>query len=349
MIDAASEKRLQKLLARCGHSSHTHLFYLGDKELYWDSKHEAVIVYRLVGKKRMVLGDPVGAPHAAQRVIRQFIADCQRHKHAPVFYQIKSAHLELYRAFGLQPVKIGEEAIIQLPDFHTGGKQWLKLRNRMSKLERSGYVFEVLHPPHSDALLNRLRIISDEWLGNRKEKSFSVGSFSREYVSRFPVAVWIGPDGQYEAFASFGGSSRMEASYGLEQGTKQITIDLMRYTGACPHGAMEVLFVSLFLWAKERGYQQCSLGVAPLANVDHVYLMKLIYKYGNRLYNFKGLYEYKNKFAPQWKDIYLACPPSALPLNLALLALIIHKPCPYQLEAIQDKPMQEIPLLRKRA
>jgi phosphatidylglycerol lysyltransferase len=349
VIDAASEKRLQQLLARCGHSSHTHLFYLGDKQLFWDSRGEAVIFYRLVGKKRMVLGDPLGTHTAAQRVIRQFIADCLLHKHAPVFYQIKSPHMELYRSFGLQPVKIGEEALVELPEFHTNGKQWLKLRNRMSKVQRSGYTFEVLHPPYSETLLNRLQSISDEWLSNRKEKSFSVGSFSRDYISRFPVAVLISPGGSCEAFVSFGGSVPLPVSHGQEAASRQITIDLMRYTGVCPHGAMEVLFVSLFLWAKERGYRQCSLGIAPLANVDHVYLIKLIYKYGNRMYNFKGLYEYKNKFAPHWDNVYIACPPASLPLNLALLALIIHRPSAYQLEALQDKPLREAPPLRKRA
>ncbi|GJM70993.1 hypothetical protein HMSSN036_32090 [Paenibacillus macerans] len=31
MIDATQERRLQRLLQSCGHNSHTHLYYLGDK------------------------------------------------------------------------------------------------------------------------------------------------------------------------------------------------------------------------------------------------------------------------------------------------------------------------------
>ncbi|WP_407946550.1 phosphatidylglycerol lysyltransferase domain-containing protein [Paenibacillus alkaliterrae] len=60
-------------------------------------------------------------------------------------------------------------------------------------------------PPYSDSFLNRLQAISDEWLSNRMEKSFSVGSFAPEYVSRFPIAVLVGSDGNEEAFVSIAG------------------------------------------------------------------------------------------------------------------------------------------------
>ncbi|MGG6311380.1 phosphatidylglycerol lysyltransferase domain-containing protein [Paenibacillus macerans] len=333
------EHRLHRLLQSCGHNSHTHLYYLGDKTWFWDMEHEACLAYRRAGNRCIVLGDPLGQPEAIPRVIAQFTDSCRVNGHIPVFYQAKASLLPLYRQFGFDCLKIGEEAQVHLPEFHLSGKAWLKLRNRMSKLQRTGFSFDVLLPPYEDRLLDRLQAVSEEWLGQRKEKSFSVGAFSRDYVNRFPVAVLLGPDGECEAFASLGGDLPMSPTVRQKPAVaRQMTVDLMRYTKACPHGAMDVLFASLFLWAKERQYDYCSLGVAPLANALDLPMAKWIYKYGNRIYNFKGLYDYKNKFAPVWRDVYLVYPPSAMPLTLALLIRMIHTPITCKEDPQQHSP-----------
>ncbi|WP_419875829.1 phosphatidylglycerol lysyltransferase domain-containing protein [Candidatus Pristimantibacillus sp. PTI5] len=338
MIDNLSEKRLKNLLKSCGHQSHSHLYFLGDKEWLWDSNYEALLVYRSVGNRRIVLGDPLGKPDAVKRLITHFIAGCDKDKRIPVFYQAKSSYLPLYEELGLQSAKIGEEALVDLASFNLKGKQWLKLRNRMNKFQRNGFTFEVLQPPYSSSQLNRFEAISEEWLANRREKGFSVGSFSKAYISQYPVAVLISPEGNYEAFASVAGGQYPTAKTKEESYTRRITVDLMRYTDACPHGTMDVLFVSLFLWAKEQSYDLCSLGMAPLAHVDRFRLAKLLYRYGNKMYNFKGLYEYKNKFAPQWEDVYFVYPPGTLPINVMLLSYIIHRP------KNQMHPHKQIPL-----
>lgn len=330
MIDIAHETRLNHLLESCGHNSHTHLYYLGDKEWFWDTAHEALIVFRSVGKRRIVLGDPIGkSPESIRRVIGLFMADCYENKRIPVFYQATSSFLPIYRKLGLHCVKIGEEAQVDLSSFHLNGKHWLKLRNRINKFGRNGYTFKVMLPPYTDSFLNRLQAISDEWLSNRKEKSFSVGSFAPGYVNRFPVAVLVGPDGNYEAFVTIAGDHQPLQTE--ESFCRQITVDLMRHTSACPHGTMDVLFLSLFKWAQENNYDLCSLGMAPFANADDLFIVKLLYKYGSKLYNFKGLYEYKNKFAPKWENVYLVYQPAAVSITVALLALIIHRPSAYQL------------------
>lgn len=92
-------------------------------------------------------------------------------------------------------------------------------------------------------------------------------------------------------------------------------IDLMRHLADTPNGTMDFLFVSLMQHAAQAGYAWFDLGVAPLAGVgDSVWspreerLIRLVYQYGNHFYNFKGLRDYKNKFNPQWRSLYLAYP-----------------------------------------
>ncbi|MGL5243972.1 MAG: phosphatidylglycerol lysyltransferase domain-containing protein, partial [Sarcina sp.] len=69
------------------------------------------------------------------------------------------------------------------------------------------------------------------------------------------------------------------------------------------------------MWAKENGYKNFSLGVAPLSNVGvnefsrtSEKIAKNIYKYGGRFYKFSGLRKYKEKFSPEWSSRYLAYP-----------------------------------------
>ncbi|MCR2806884.1 phosphatidylglycerol lysyltransferase domain-containing protein [Paenibacillus soyae] len=319
-MDRMTETRLHRLIERCGHRSHTHLYYLGDKEWFWDSKREAVIAYRSIGNRRIALGDPSGHPRAMKRVVQQFVESCKRERCIPAFYQTKSDMLPVYRELGMRAAKIGEEAIIDLAGFHLNGKAWLKQRNRLSKFRKSGYEFRVVMPPYTGQLLDRLEAVSSQWLQKRKEKSFSVGAFSREYVSRFPVALMTGPDGGIEAFLTVAGACQVAS------GDAQLTVDLMRYSDDCPQGTMDYLILSLCLWAKEQGFGHCSLGMAPLANINDMLAARLLYKYGNRLYNFKGLYEFKNKFEPNWEDTYLVFPPAAFSVTAALVTLMVHTP-----------------------
>lgn len=334
MNKAEVEKKLEGLLKDCGYNTHTHLYYLGDKEWFWDSAKKALIVYRTFGKRRIVLGDPIGNPESVRLLLKEFVSDCKRNRLVPVFYQTNASLLPLYREFGLVCVKIGEEAKVNLSEFHLNGKQWLKLRNRLNKFKRSGYSLKVVSPPYTEDFLHRLGEVSEEWLDGRKEKSFSVGSFSPEYVNRFPVAVLFGPDDTVQAFLSVAGySPPMGGDAGQFKG--QLTVDLMRYTKSCPQGSMDFMFLSLFEWAKQERYLFCSLGMAPLANVSAL-LIRLLYKHGSKLYNFKGLYEYKNKFAPAWEDIFLVCQPSSVPITAGLLALMINSP-------VRPYPKQENP------
>ena len=84
-------------------------------------------------------------------------------------------------------------------------------------------------------------------------------------------------------------------------------------------------------WSKDNGYKQFSLGVAPLSNVgNNPYshtdekLGKYVYNYGDKIYSFRGLRKFKEKFQPEWKGVYLAYPKGTkltlLVLELALLA-----------------------------
>lgn len=130
-MERMTEARLRRLLGRYGFGSHAHLYFLGDKEWFWDSKRESLIAYRSIGNRRIALGDPIGSPHSKKRAAQQFIADCRNKQCLPVFYQAKTDMLPVYRELGLRCAKIGEEAIICIVNIKLNHADLLRLYSRV--------------------------------------------------------------------------------------------------------------------------------------------------------------------------------------------------------------------------
>lgn len=312
--------RVITFLEENGGNHLSHLILLQDKDIYWAVEEQVLIVCKRIGNKIVVLGDPIGPESLIPQSIKEFQEYGVSKGLKPIFYQISPRFMHLYHDTGYRFLKLGEEGIVNLHNFSIEGKQGAKLRTRVNKFTRNSYTFSVIKPPYSKVILSELKGISDAWLGNQKEKGFSVVSFSEEYVSCFPVALLTDPEGKVLAFATLATEHK-----------KSITIDLMRKFPDSPHGTMDVLFIQIFKWAKENGFQNCSLGMAPLSNVgDCKYsfqsekFIRLAYLHGNSMYNFKGLKEFKSKFADGWEPKYLAYRKTFLPVVIIQLLLLIN-------------------------
>ena len=89
----------------------------------------------------------------------------------------------------------------------------------------------------------------------------------------------------------------------------------MRHLPDAPNGIMDYLFIHLILWGKQEGYEWFNMGMTPLAGLKDHNLAPLwsklgafVFRHGEHFYNFQGLRQYKDKFAPEWKPKYLAYP-----------------------------------------
>ncbi len=319
--------QLSSFLRENGGNHASHLIFLQDKEIFWNSQKNILITYKRIANKLVVLGDPIGEEAEFKDAIKEFCEYGKSRGFKPVFYQISPRYMQYYHDTGYRFLKLGEEGLVNLEKFSLEGKQGARLRTRLNKFARNSYRFSVVYPPFTDDFLSELKQVSDSWLSGQKEKGFSVVCFSEKYVAHFPIAVLYGPSGNIVAF------STLATDYKVT-----ITIDLMRKLSDSPHGTMDVLFIHIFKWAKAEGYQYCSLGMTPLSNVGHCKhsftsekIARLAYLYGNSLYNFKGLKEFKNKFASDWEPKYLAYKKTSLPIIcLQLLLLINRKHPPFQ-------------------
>jgi phosphatidylglycerol lysyltransferase len=314
--------RARPLVARAPESL-PHVALTGDKALLFAPEGDAFVAYGVEGRSWVAMGDPVGPDRAATELAWRLRELADRHGGWACFYQVGPACLPRYLDMGLALFRLGEEAVIPLPAFSLEGGERRGLRQSFHRGEREGLRFEVLAKEAVPPLLPELRRVSDAWLGekNVREKGFSVGWFDERYLREGPMAV-VRRDGAIAAFANLWTATRAELSF-----------DLMRHLPDAPRSAMDFLIASIAVWGREQGYASLSLGMAPLSGLEDRALAPLwtrlgarVYRHGEYFYNFQGLRQYKEKFAPEWRPRYLAAPGGLrLPRVLANVAALVSR------------------------
>lgn len=292
---------------------------LEDKDFFF-SPNGSLVSYVVENRVALALGDPIGPPEDLSATLTAFQESCAPNDWIPAFYQVGPQYVDCYKKMGYDLLAIGQEAVVDLARFTLEGSENKTLRNSYNKMLRNGYHYDVIQPPYSARMLRELNTISDEWLSSRRasEMRFSLGWFDEAYLNTCPILLVRDREGFIEAFANI--VTEFQAS--------EITIDLMRHRGQVEAGLMDFLFVSLFKWAAEQKYATFNLGLSALSGVgehsdDPVIerALNYIYRSMNRLYNFRGLHAFKEKFHPQWSPRYLIYPnPGSLPaVSVAIL------------------------------
>lgn len=311
--------RARQIVEQYGRTSIAAFALLPDKS-YFFSSGGSVFQYTAKGRIALSLGDPIGPEEDFSTAITEFKAFCARNDWRPAFYQAQPEGLPFYQRQGFQATCIGQEGIVQLASFTLEGHENKSLRTALNKLKRLGYYAEVSHPPHPPQLLADLQNISDAWLTmvHGTEKRFSVGWFDEAYLNRCPILVINGKDGVRYAFTNIVS----------EYQKNEASIDLMRHRPEAENGVMDFLFISLFQWAREQGYDSFNLGLSALSGLGETSqdpaverALHYIYEHVDRFYNFKGLHAYKEKFHPDWSSRYLIYP-DLLSLPLVAIAMM---------------------------
>ncbi|WP_284360025.1 phosphatidylglycerol lysyltransferase domain-containing protein [Candidatus Phycosocius spiralis] len=309
---------------RCEPQSNAAL--LGDKRLLFSSSGRSFISYAPEGANWLAFGGPVGLADEALDLARHFIDLAQHSQKQPSFYGVGPSFDSIAQHLGLRKLKTGERAILDLTQFSLEGKQRQVIRTHRNRHLKNNFRVCVEGPGAVRANLGRLQVISDQWLSHQAggEKGFGLGRFDIHYIDRLPLATVRTETGNLAAFATLWPTADQS----------RLGVDLMRYGDDAPNGVMDFLFAELFLWAKAQGYREFDLNTAPLAGVEPCMqspfltsVGKLMFEHGEKLYNFKGVRRFKNKFHPHWEDVYLASPKGVSQLSaLAKVTWLINRP-----------------------
>lgn len=317
------EAVITKHLSRFNACDLAHLIFLHDKYVFWNRQKNVLIMYQQYADKLVVLGDPIGEKADIADAIQEFHESADLHGFTPVFYQVSNEMLSYLHGNGYAFFKLGDEAFVDLEKYHPPGETLIESRNQLT-FEQKEYVFEMTKPPHSTELLTDLRKISDEWLEFRKEKGFSLGFFDESYLNRVSLVLVKNRNKETLGFASL---------LPVYDQNPRLSVDLVRFTLSVPEKALEFLFLSLFQWAKQKGYTRFNMGMAPLAGTGLSKFSFLseriaaqIYLHGHFIYHYQGLQELKEKYTEMGEPKYLAYRrKSSLPFTMLQITLLISK------------------------
>lgn len=299
------EDRVKKILEKYKGTPVSHYIFLKDKFVYINKDSDVMLQYQIYADKIVILGNPIGDKSKFFDFIQEFYDLADLYGYTPVFTAIDSSIMPCLHATGYQFMKLGEEANINISDeFSLQGSKRKTIRNAVTRANKQGYTFEVEKPPFTAEFIKQIKNVSNEWLGDRQEKGFSIGFFDEEYLNRGEVAVIKDKEGIIKGFASI---------MPMYDNNKTLSVDLMRFS-KCPfNGAMDFMFVNLFEYGKENGFSKFNMGTAPLSNVGvskYSFISEKIayqvYLHGQHFYSFKGLKSFKEKYADTWEDRYVA-------------------------------------------
>ncbi|MHC5250328.1 bifunctional lysylphosphatidylglycerol flippase/synthetase MprF [Enterococcus sp. LJL90] len=305
--EKVADEQVYQVLNKYGGNPESQLAFLGDKNIYFyndGTENTVFLQMNTHNDKCVIMGDPAGKESDFADAIQQLIHDADILGYHPVFYEVSEKLVMLLHEFGYDFIKMGEAAEVDLTTFTISGKKMKGQRATMNRLQKEGYQFEVLKPPFNQETMASLREVSDAWLAGRKEKGFSLGFFSEDYLQKSPISVIKDQTGAIVAFANI-----------MPTYTETIgTIDLMRHNPeTAPSGTMDFLFINLFEYMHNEGLTIFDLGMAPLSNVGtsrksftQERIAYLVYQFGSHFYSFQGLRDYKEKYAAEWVPSYTA-------------------------------------------
>lgn len=299
----------------------SNLALLGDKRFLFSPTGQTFLMFGVRGRSWIAMDGPVGRQDERMELLWRFRELADAHAARPALYGIGPEDLPDAVELGFSIQKIGEAAAVPLDGFSLAGRRREVLRRNWRKAGEGGATFEVIPPEGVPDLMDDLKAISDAWLALHSggEKSFSLGGFVPRYVAEFPVAV-VRSAGAIVAFATLWPTANRRA----------LSMDLMRYNEAAPKNIMDFLFVELFEWGREQGYEAFDFGAAPLAGLEDRPLApimsrvgRLLFERGEEIYNFRGVRRYKDKYDPLWQPRYIAAPHGwQIPMLMADVGLL---------------------------
>jgi lysyl-tRNA synthetase, class II len=296
-------ERATELVQEHGHDSLSYFALRRDKSYFFSPSGKSFLAYRLIGSTALIAGDPIGETAERHQLVQEFVRVAHTKGWRVAIAGAANEALEDYVGLGFKSIYLGDEAVIRPAEFSLEGRAIRKVRQSVSRLEKSGYEVRVLSTADADESLRReVQAVSEEWRGNWPERGFTM---AMDALFRYPdtvLAVAVGPDGSVGGFLQLVPSPASEG-YSLAS---------MRRRKDTPNGLMEYLITETVGWAREHAVTELSLNFAVFAdflNADEdasrwTRLVRFVLLKADRLFQVERLHSFNRKFFPHWRRRY---------------------------------------------
>ncbi|MCC3768521.1 bifunctional lysylphosphatidylglycerol flippase/synthetase MprF, partial [Streptomyces sp. UNOC14_S4] len=315
--DADAAVRARELLV--GHGGSTLSWITTwDGNYYWfDTEGRAAVAYRVIATVALTTGEPFGAPDAREAAVAGFARHCDERGWTPCFYSVGAEARDAAERLGWRSVQVAEDTVVPLPGLAFTGKKWQDVRTALNKAKKEGITAEWWSYPDAPvALTDQIRSISEEWVADKglPEMGFTLGGLDELEDPAVRCLIAVDADRTVHGITSWMPVHEDGQPVGW-------TLDFMRRRASGFRGSMEFLIASAALGFQEEGARFLSLSGAPLARkatAEPPAALQRMLDYAGKVlepvYGFRSLLNFKAKFQPRYRPMYMSYPdPAALP------------------------------------
>lgn len=295
--------RATELVQEHGSDSLAYFALRRDKSYFFSPSGKSFLAYRVIGGTALIAGDPIGESAERRELVREFVRVAHTKGWRVAIAGASGDALEDYVELQFKSMYLGDEAVIRPSDFSLEGRAIRKVRQSVSRLEKSGYEVRVLSTADADEKLKcELRAVSEEWRGNWPERGFTMAMDALFLYPDTVLAVAIAPD------RSIGGFLQLVPS----PASDGYSLSSMRRRKDTPNGLMEYLITETVAWAREHAVTEVSLNFAVFADFMRseegasraTRAIRWLLLKGDRLFQLERLHSFNRKFFPHWRRRY---------------------------------------------
>ncbi len=309
---------LEEYAYRYGRTYDSYLVNDTDRECFWSRGGEGAVGFVRMGRYLKVCGGLLAPDECKGLLLAELVEHAARRGHCLSFYNVTDDDLPLFRDFGFQVTKWGEEAIVALPERTWEGKAFEWVRRQTNYCLRRGLSFGECGPDElstegGNVLHSEFREISASLLAAKpqaNELRFLDGSFDPNRLGRKRIFVARADEGagRVEGFlvANPGGNGRFWS------------FELYRHRPDAVGGTGTVLMHQAMQSLASEGVESISLCLLPglragEARPGDSVLARRGLAWGSRYFNFlfdtAGLYHFKSRFRPRYENRYICARP----------------------------------------
>lgn len=286
------------------------------RETFWSREGLAAVSFVRVGRYLNVGGGLLAAERHRESLLADVVAAADEREEVVSFYNVTERDLPLFRDYGFQATKLGEEAAIDLEDWQCRGKSFEWLRRQVNYCRKQGLsireaVRQQLSPREVDELFAELSQVSAGFLAAKPqagELRFLDGAFNPHALERRRIFVARARTGRVEGFLICN-PYRNGAGWAFE---------IYRQRPDAVRGTIPFLMHETIRALQEENARRVSLCLVPGLRADgrlpgDSMLVRRGLMLGSRyftcIFDTAGLYHFKSRFRPTFESRYLCARP----------------------------------------
>jgi len=326
-MPAELKDRLRQVAIEFGDTYMSYLVTESDREYFWASDRCGVVGFRRLGRYVHIADGLLARPADREKLLVEFLDFTKQQSWIASFVNVPRNEIKMFRQQGCQVTKCGEEALVQLDRTDWQGKDAQWLRRQESFCRRQGVeVFEIAadlaNLVYCEDMAPQLEEISRDHIAStlhRREMEFFVSHFNAKDL------------GDRRLFVACQ-ESRVIAFIVCNPGLNRNfwAVEVYRRRPDAVRGVIPCVIMHAMRTMQAEGVLYFSLSLVPFLRCTPVvgdsrefrFVANSWWRYLNAIYDIRGLFHFKSRFRPDYREMYLAVSPRVTVRSLLVLAYV---------------------------